>query len=97
MKAKIKAKDFDAQFDKGEDVSRYLDRVKARRPAQEQKRVNVDFPLWMIHALDREARPLGVTRQSVIKMWLGEKLTNASAKVDLRSARRSRLPAAPPR
>lgn len=75
----MKAKEFDKRFDKGEDVTRFLGRSKARRPAQEQKRVNVDFPLWMIHSLDREAQRLGVTRQSMLKVWLAEWLKEASA------------------
>ena len=70
---------FDKRFDKGEDVTRFLDRSKASRPAQEQNRVSVDFPVWMIHSLDREAKRLGVTRQSIIKMWLAERLKEASA------------------
>jgi macrodomain Ter protein organizer (MatP/YcbG family) len=74
----MKAKDFDTQFEKGENITRYLDRSKARRPAQEQKRVNVDFPVWMIHSLDKEAKRLGVTRQSIIKLWLADKLKQAS-------------------
>jgi hypothetical protein len=75
----MKAKSFDRRFDRGEDVTRFLDRSKARRPAQEQRRVNVDFPLWMVQSLDREARRLGVTRQSVIKLWLAERLKEVSA------------------
>ena len=70
----MKAKSFDAKFDKGEDVTGVLDLSKARRPLQEQRRVNVDFPIWMIESLDREAGRLGVTRQSVIKVWLAERL-----------------------
>ena len=70
----MKAKSFDAKFDKGEDVTGVLDLSKARRPLQEQRRVNVDFPTWMIESLDREAARLGVTRQSVIKVWLAERL-----------------------
>lgn len=70
----MKAKSFDAKFDKGEDVTGVLDLSKARRPLQEQRRVNVDFPSWMIDSLDREASRLGVTRQSVIKVWLAERL-----------------------
>ncbi|MEE8607000.1 MAG: CopG family antitoxin [Nitrospiraceae bacterium] len=70
----MKAKDFDKQFDEGLDVSKYLDISKARRPEHEPRRVNVDFPSWMIHSLDKEAKRLGVTRQSVIKMWLAERL-----------------------
>jgi hypothetical protein len=73
MKA-IKAKEIEKKFDKGEDISKYLDLSKARRPEQEQKRVNVDFPLWMIHLLDKEARRLGVPRQSIIKVWVAERL-----------------------
>ena len=68
----------DKRFDKGEDISKYLDMTKARRPEQEQKRVNVDFPLWMIHLLDKEARRLGVARQSIIKVWIAERLEEAS-------------------
>ena len=70
----MKAKSFDAKFNKGEDVTGVLDLSKARRPLQEQRRVNVDFPTWMIDSLDREAGRLGVTRQSVIKVWLAERL-----------------------
>jgi hypothetical protein len=73
MKA-IKAKEIEKKFDEGEDISKYLDLSKARRPEQEQKRVNVDFPLWMIHLLDKEARRLGVPRQSIIKVWVAERL-----------------------
>ena len=75
----MKAKEFDKRFDKGEDITRFLNRSKARCPAQEQKRVNVDFPRWMIQSLDREAKRLGVTRQSIIKLWLAERLKEASA------------------
>jgi hypothetical protein len=76
MKA-IKAKEIDRKFDEGEDISKYLDLSKARRPEQEQKRVNVDFPLWMIQLLDKEARRLGVPRQSIIKVWVAERLEKA--------------------
>jgi len=74
----IRAKEIDKKFDEGEDISKYLDLSKARRPEQEQKRVNVDFPLWMIHLLDKEARRLGVPRQSIIKVWVAERLEKAS-------------------
>jgi hypothetical protein len=68
----MKAKNFDKQFDDGKDISKYLKMSKARRPGQEQKRVNVDFPLWIIQQLDKEAKRLGVPRQSVIKVWVAE-------------------------
>ena len=74
----MKAKDIDKKFDEGESIAEYLDFSKARRPEQEQKRVNVDFPLWMIHLLDKEARRLGVPRQSIIKVWVAERLEKAS-------------------
>jgi len=74
----MKARDFDKEFDEGKDVSEYLDRSKARRPDLEQKRVNVDFPIWMIRLLDKEADRLGVPRQSIIKIWLAERLGKAS-------------------
>ena len=70
----MKASELDQKFDDNQNILENLDFSQARRPALEQKRVNVDFPAWMIAALDREARKLGVTRQSVIKMWLAERL-----------------------
>ena len=73
-KKSIKAEEFEKKFDDGEDISEYLDVSRARRPAQEQKRVNVDFPIWMIQSLDKEAKRLGVTRQSIIKIWIAERL-----------------------
>lgn len=74
----MKAREFDKRFDEGEDVSQYLDMAKARRSGQEQKRVNVDFPLWMVRLLDKEAKRLGVPRQSIIKVWVAERLEKAS-------------------
>lgn len=70
----MKAEEFDRRFDEGEDVTASLDLAGARRPGYEQRRVNVDFPVWMIESLDREARRLGVTRQSIIKVWIAERL-----------------------
>jgi len=70
----MRAEQFDQKFDDGEDVTGDLDLAAIRRPALEQRRVNVDFPSWMIESLDREARRLGVTRQSVIKLWIAERL-----------------------
>lgn len=64
----MKASDFDKKFDAGEDITRYLDLSKARRSGLEQKRVNVDFPLWMIRSLDQEVQRLGIPRQSLIKI-----------------------------
>ena len=69
----METKTFDQMFDDGEDITSALDVSKARRPDEELRRVNVDFPAWMVAALDREARRLGVTRQSVIKVWLAER------------------------
>ena len=74
----MKAREFDKKFDEGKDISKYLDASKARRTKQEQKRVNVDFPLWMINLLDKEAKRLGVPRQSIIKVWVAERLQKAS-------------------
>jgi hypothetical protein len=70
----MKAKDFDRDFDAGVDLTKSLNLSKARRVNQEQRRVNVDFPTWMIESFDREANKLGVTRQSIIKVWLAERL-----------------------
>ncbi|MGB3642303.1 MAG: CopG family transcriptional regulator [Rivularia sp. (in: cyanobacteria)] len=53
----MKAEEFDQKFDSGdEDITAYLDMNTIRRPGYEQRRVNVDFPIWIIEALDREAR-----------------------------------------
>lgn len=71
---KVKAKDLDTAFDRGEDISKYLDKAKTRRVNEELMRVNIDFPAWVIASLDREARRLGVTRQSLVKMWIAEKV-----------------------
>lgn len=80
----MKAKDFDRKFDDGrEDVVDDLDLSTARRVNQEQKRINVDFPAWVVEALDREASRIGVTRQSIIKVWLVERLQAEAAKGDV--------------
>jgi macrodomain Ter protein organizer (MatP/YcbG family) len=70
----MKAKELDKKFDSGENISKFLDFSQAKRPGQEQRRVNVDFPAWMIERLDKEARRLGVTRQSIIKVWIADRL-----------------------
>jgi hypothetical protein len=70
----MKASKLDREFDPGEDVSRYLDMSRARRPGLERRQVNVDFPVWMIDSLDREAARLGVRRQSLVKIWIAERL-----------------------
>ena len=70
----MKAKKFDSDFESGKDITGSLDLSKIKRPNQVQRRVNVDFPTWMIESLDREAGRLGVTRQSIIKVWLAERL-----------------------
>ena len=74
----MKARDFEQQFDDDIDLTDMLDLSLAKRVQQQQKRVNVDFPTWMIDSLDREARKLGVTRQSIIKVWLAERLDKSS-------------------
>jgi hypothetical protein len=75
----MKAREFDRKFDHGENVTKHLDPSRARRPGEEQRRVNVDFPGWMIDSLDREAKRLGVTRQSIIKVWIAERLEKPAA------------------
>ncbi|MEQ1557492.1 MAG: CopG family transcriptional regulator [Methyloglobulus sp.] len=70
----MKANTFDQQFDENNSVIAELDLTQAKRTMLDQKRVNVDFPTWMIESLDREASKLGVTRQSIIKVWLAERL-----------------------
>jgi len=70
----MQAKTFDRKFDAGNKIIDQLDLTKARRIGTDPKRVNVDFPGWMVDSLDREAHRLGVTRQSLIKRWLADKL-----------------------
>jgi CopG antitoxin of type II toxin-antitoxin system len=86
----MKAKKFDQQFYEGVDLSALLDLSQAKRLMQAQRRVNVDFPSWMVDSLDREASKLGVTRQSVIKVWLAERL---EATLSLLLSRRQRAAA----
>jgi hypothetical protein len=74
----MKVKEFDKKFDDGENILNQLDLTEAKRPGRDQKRVNVDFPIWMIQRLDREARRLGVPRQSLIKIWIAERLEHHS-------------------
>ncbi|WP_211224281.1 type II toxin-antitoxin system BrnA family antitoxin [Oceanospirillum maris] len=70
----MKAHEFDAKFESDDDILGDLDLSQAKRPMQKQKRVNVDFPAWMLESLDKEASRVGVTRQSIIKIWLAERL-----------------------
>lgn len=70
----MKATEFDERFDAGEDVSADVDGSKARRLNVKAKRVNVDFPTWVVSGLDRQARKLGITRQALIKIWIAERL-----------------------
>ena len=74
----MKAKDLDEKFDTGEDITGSLDISKERRPGQAKKRVNVDFPTWIIDRLDKEARRLNVPRQSLIKIWIAERLEKST-------------------
>ena len=83
----MKAKKFEQQFDEGVDITASLDLSKAKRVLQEQRRVNVDFPTWMIDSLDREASKLGVTRQSVIKVWLAARLEATGSNLPLQRGR----------
>lgn len=85
----MKAKSLDKKFDDGKDITKNLNLSKTRRPLQEQKRVNVDFPAWMIDSLDKEASRLGVTRQSIIKIWLSERLEQSTSNKKLQPTAKS--------
>jgi hypothetical protein len=75
MKKKyMNASEFDQLFEANEDVVTYLDKSGIKRPGLEQRRITVDFPVWMVYQLDREANRLGITRQSIIKMWISQKI-----------------------
>ena len=80
MPQNMKAKEFERE----EDATAALDFGAARRPAPEQRRVNLDFPTWMIDVLDKQAARLGVTRQSVIKTWVADRLERRRERHDLR-------------
>jgi hypothetical protein len=70
----MKAESFDQHFDQGENITEFLNLSEARRPGYESRAVAINFPQWMLDALDREARRLGVTRESIVKVWLAERL-----------------------
>jgi len=70
----MKASEFESRFDAGDDVAEFVDWSKARRPNVESRRVNIDFPAWVVQGLDQEARRLGVTRQALVKLWIAERL-----------------------
>lgn len=88
-KATISAEEFDEKFDAGEDISQYLDWSKARRPLLDPKRINVDLPQWMLNSLDLEAKRVGVTRQSIVKMWLSERIKAEQVGIGNAAARRA--------
>ena len=75
----MKAKNFEENFESGDEILQHLDLSKAKRPMQKQKRINVDIPEWMVDSLDREAGRVGVTRQSIIKVWLAERLEQSQS------------------
>jgi hypothetical protein len=70
----MNAEELDRKFDDGEDVLEHFDLTTLRRPGLATQRVDVDFPQWMVEALDREAQRLGIQRQAVIKVWIAERL-----------------------
>ena len=72
----MKTSNFEKKFDEDKDITGLLDLKTAHRPGLEAKRINVDFPVWMVQSLDKEANRLGVTRQSLIKFWLADKLNH---------------------
>jgi hypothetical protein len=79
------AEEFDKKFDDNkEDILQHFDISKARRPNLEPRRINIDFPAWMVQSLDDEARHIGVSRQAIIKTWLAEKINQITAqRVDI--------------
>ncbi|MCX7094995.1 MAG: CopG family transcriptional regulator [Methylobacter sp.] len=84
----MKADEFDKKFDEGADILDVLDLSKAKRTMHDQKSVNVDFPAWMVESLDKEADRIGVTRQSIIKVWLAERLEQLAANQALQRSSR---------
>ncbi len=84
----MKAKELDQKFDNGDNILDSLDLSKAKRVMQDQKRVDIDFPVWMLELLDKEASRIGVTRQSIIKVWLAERLEQLAANKALQRTNR---------
>ncbi len=78
----MKATEFDKHFDNGGSVLPFADMSRAERPNLKSRRVNVDFPAWMVDALDKEAAHLGVTRQSLVKVWIANCLTRDAHTTD---------------
>ncbi|MBW4578728.1 MAG: BrnA antitoxin family protein [Tildeniella nuda ZEHNDER 1965/U140] len=74
----MKANEFDTRFDNGEDITNLLDLSQVTHPGYKQTSIDVDFPIWMLEALDQEAKRLGVTRQAIIKVWIADRLANLS-------------------
>jgi hypothetical protein len=70
----ITAQEFEQQFDEGEDITPFIDMSSIRRPGMEPRRVNVDFPEWMIEKLDWQSRLIGVSRQALVKLWISERI-----------------------
>ena len=77
----MKAEDLDKMFDDGKDITSHLDLSTRKRPGLKQRRVNVDFPDWIIKTLDREASRIGVTRQSIIKVWIAERIKEEAGSI----------------
>jgi hypothetical protein len=88
----ISVEEFDRRFDDGEDMTPYLDLSSIRRPGLEIRRINVDLPGWIVNSMDLEANRRGVTRQSIIKMWLVDRIEAEEA---ARAARRAPVPPEP--
>jgi hypothetical protein len=73
-KKSISAVEFDEKFEKKENLVPYLQTDKITKPGLKSRRVSVDFPEWMVQELDRAAQKLGITRQSLIKVFISDKL-----------------------
>lgn len=67
----MKATEFDELFENGESIIPYADTQNAFRP-NKMKRINIDFPVWMVEQIDKEAQKIGITRQSLIKVWISD-------------------------
>lgn len=76
---RISNNELEKKFDSGEDISDYVDWNHAKKLNIKQKRVNVDLPIWMVHQLDKESKKIGITRQSIIKVWLSERMDQLSS------------------
>ena len=74
----MNAEEFDRRFDEGEDLDDHIDWASARCPNLAPERITAELPRWVVQGLDRQAEIAGVTREALIRLWIAERLQQAS-------------------